>query len=101
MADDHRMLIGGGWVASESGATFDATSPSTGEVIAGQYLDLLEQQRVEGVLITPVDPADDGSDSQPTDTPPPADTPPVDDPTDGPVATEPDVVFAVHRGADR
>ncbi len=33
MADDHRMLIGGDWVASESGATFDATSPSTGEVI--------------------------------------------------------------------
>ncbi len=33
MADDYRMLIGGEWVASESGATFDATSPSTGEVI--------------------------------------------------------------------
>jgi succinate-semialdehyde dehydrogenase/glutarate-semialdehyde dehydrogenase len=33
MADAHRMLIGGDWVASESGATFDATSPSTGEVI--------------------------------------------------------------------
>ena len=33
MADDYRMLIGGDWVASESGATFDATSPSTGEVI--------------------------------------------------------------------
>jgi succinate-semialdehyde dehydrogenase/glutarate-semialdehyde dehydrogenase len=33
MADEHRMLIGGDWVASESGATFDATSPSTGEVI--------------------------------------------------------------------
>jgi acyl-CoA reductase-like NAD-dependent aldehyde dehydrogenase len=33
LADDHRMLIGGDWVASESGATFDATSPSTGEVI--------------------------------------------------------------------
>ena len=33
MADEHRMLIGGEWVASESGATFDATSPSTGEVI--------------------------------------------------------------------
>ncbi|MGI8617400.1 MAG: aldehyde dehydrogenase family protein [Actinomycetota bacterium] len=27
------MLIGGDWVASESGATFDATSPSTSEVI--------------------------------------------------------------------
>jgi hypothetical protein len=26
MADEHRMLIGGDWVASESGATFDATS---------------------------------------------------------------------------
>ena len=33
MADEYRMLIGGEWVASESGATFDATSPSTGEVI--------------------------------------------------------------------
>jgi len=33
MADEFRMLIGGDWVASESGATFDATSPSTGEVI--------------------------------------------------------------------
>jgi acyl-CoA reductase-like NAD-dependent aldehyde dehydrogenase len=33
MADDYRMLIGGEWVASESGAVFDATSPSTGEVI--------------------------------------------------------------------
>ncbi len=33
MADAHRMLIGGDWVASRSGATFDATSPSTGEVI--------------------------------------------------------------------
>ena len=33
MADDYKMLIGGDWVASESGATFDATSPSTGEVI--------------------------------------------------------------------
>jgi succinate-semialdehyde dehydrogenase/glutarate-semialdehyde dehydrogenase len=33
MADDHRMLIGGEWVASESGATFDAMSPATGEVI--------------------------------------------------------------------
>jgi acyl-CoA reductase-like NAD-dependent aldehyde dehydrogenase len=33
MADEHRMLIGGEWVPSESGATFDATSPSTGEVI--------------------------------------------------------------------
>jgi acyl-CoA reductase-like NAD-dependent aldehyde dehydrogenase len=34
VADEHRMLIGGEWVGSESGATFDATSPSTGEVIA-------------------------------------------------------------------
>ena len=33
MADEYRMLIGGDWVASESGATFEATSPSTGEVI--------------------------------------------------------------------
>src|SRR5439155_21415108 len=33
MADDHRMFIGGEWVASESGATFEATSPSTGEII--------------------------------------------------------------------
>src|SRR6266704_480117 len=33
MADAYRMHIGGEWVASESGATFDATSPSTGEVI--------------------------------------------------------------------
>jgi acyl-CoA reductase-like NAD-dependent aldehyde dehydrogenase len=33
MADAYRMLIGGDWVASESGGTFDATSPATGEVI--------------------------------------------------------------------
>ena len=33
MADELRMLIDGEWVGSESGATFDATSPSTGEVI--------------------------------------------------------------------
>jgi acyl-CoA reductase-like NAD-dependent aldehyde dehydrogenase len=33
MADEHRMFIGGEWVGSESGATFEATSPSTGEVI--------------------------------------------------------------------
>jgi acyl-CoA reductase-like NAD-dependent aldehyde dehydrogenase len=33
MADDHRMLIGGEWVPSESGATFEATAPATGEVI--------------------------------------------------------------------
>ncbi len=34
MPDDLRMLIGGDWVDSVSGATFEATSPSTGEVIA-------------------------------------------------------------------
>jgi acyl-CoA reductase-like NAD-dependent aldehyde dehydrogenase len=33
MADAYRMLIDGDWLASESGATFDATSPATGEVI--------------------------------------------------------------------
>jgi len=33
MADDHRMFIAGEWVGSESGVTFEATSPSTGEVI--------------------------------------------------------------------
>src|SRR5438445_3813293 len=33
MADELRMLIGGEWVASESGATFEATAPATGEVI--------------------------------------------------------------------
>jgi succinate-semialdehyde dehydrogenase/glutarate-semialdehyde dehydrogenase len=33
MADDHRMFIAGEWVGSESGSTFEATSPSTGEVI--------------------------------------------------------------------
>jgi len=32
--DDLKMLIGGEWVDSVSGATFEATSPSTGEVIA-------------------------------------------------------------------
>jgi len=32
--DDLKMLIGGEWVDSASGATFEATSPSTGEVIA-------------------------------------------------------------------
>jgi acyl-CoA reductase-like NAD-dependent aldehyde dehydrogenase len=34
MADEVRMLVGGEWVPSESGATFDTVSPSTGEVIA-------------------------------------------------------------------
>jgi len=33
MADDHRRFIAGEWVGSESGTTFAATSPSTGEVI--------------------------------------------------------------------
>jgi acyl-CoA reductase-like NAD-dependent aldehyde dehydrogenase len=33
MADDHRMFIAGEWVGSESGAAFEAMSPSTGEVI--------------------------------------------------------------------
>ena len=33
MADDFAMLIDGSWVASESGAVMEATSPSTGEVI--------------------------------------------------------------------
>ena len=32
MADEYRMFIAGEWVGSESGATFEATSPSTGEV---------------------------------------------------------------------
>jgi succinate-semialdehyde dehydrogenase/glutarate-semialdehyde dehydrogenase len=34
MADALQMHIAGEWVSSESGATFDAISPSTGEVIA-------------------------------------------------------------------
>jgi acyl-CoA reductase-like NAD-dependent aldehyde dehydrogenase len=34
MAHDLRMLVDGGWVASESGASFDATSPATGGVVA-------------------------------------------------------------------
>jgi acyl-CoA reductase-like NAD-dependent aldehyde dehydrogenase len=34
MPDDLKMLIGGEWVDSVSGATFEATSPSTGEVVA-------------------------------------------------------------------
>ena len=33
MSDDHRMYVDGEWVASESDATFEATSPSTGAVI--------------------------------------------------------------------
>ena len=33
MADEHRMFIAGVWTGSQSGATFEATSPSTGEVI--------------------------------------------------------------------
>jgi len=33
MADEHPMFIAGEWVGSQSGATFEATSPSTGEVI--------------------------------------------------------------------
>jgi succinate-semialdehyde dehydrogenase/glutarate-semialdehyde dehydrogenase len=32
--DDLKLLIGGKWMDSASGATFEATSPSTGEVIA-------------------------------------------------------------------
>jgi acyl-CoA reductase-like NAD-dependent aldehyde dehydrogenase len=34
MAEQHRMYIDGDWVASVDGAAFEATSPSTGEVIA-------------------------------------------------------------------
>jgi acyl-CoA reductase-like NAD-dependent aldehyde dehydrogenase len=34
VADEYRMFVDGGWCASESGATFEATSPSTGEVFA-------------------------------------------------------------------
>jgi acyl-CoA reductase-like NAD-dependent aldehyde dehydrogenase len=34
MPAEFRMLIGGEWVDAASGATFNATSPSTGEVIA-------------------------------------------------------------------
>src|SRR5436190_14974926 len=33
MTEDVRLWIGGGWVDAEDGATFDATSPSTGEMI--------------------------------------------------------------------
>jgi acyl-CoA reductase-like NAD-dependent aldehyde dehydrogenase len=33
MADEYRMFIDGSWTASAAGAVFDATSPSTGEVI--------------------------------------------------------------------
>lgn len=34
MADALAMYIGGSWVASQDGATFDAVAPATGEVIA-------------------------------------------------------------------
>ena len=33
MASEYRMFIDGEWTGSEGGATFDAVSPSTGEVI--------------------------------------------------------------------
>lgn len=33
MAGTFRMLIDGGWVESESGAAFEATSPSSGESV--------------------------------------------------------------------
>jgi acyl-CoA reductase-like NAD-dependent aldehyde dehydrogenase len=33
MVDEHRMFIAGEWVGSESAATFEAFSPSTGDVI--------------------------------------------------------------------
>ncbi|MGH2674632.1 MAG: aldehyde dehydrogenase family protein [Actinomycetota bacterium] len=33
MSDEHRMYVDGKWVESESGVVFEATSPSTGEVI--------------------------------------------------------------------
>ena len=33
MSEHVRMWIGGEWVDAEGGATFEATSPSTGEVI--------------------------------------------------------------------
>jgi acyl-CoA reductase-like NAD-dependent aldehyde dehydrogenase len=33
MADEYRMFIAGEWTGSQGGATFEATSPSTGEVI--------------------------------------------------------------------
>src|SRR5438132_5513819 len=34
MSEQVQVWIGGGWVDAEDGATFDAFSPSTGEVIA-------------------------------------------------------------------
>jgi acyl-CoA reductase-like NAD-dependent aldehyde dehydrogenase len=34
MADELRMLIDGSWVGPLGGATFDATAPATGEIIA-------------------------------------------------------------------
>src|SRR5438128_12281139 len=34
MSEQVKLWIGGEWVDAEDGATFDATSPSTGEVIA-------------------------------------------------------------------
>ena len=34
MTEDVRLWIGGEWVDAEDGATFPASSPSTGEVIA-------------------------------------------------------------------
>jgi hypothetical protein len=33
MSEQLRMWLGSAWVDAEDGATFDATSPSTGEVI--------------------------------------------------------------------
>jgi len=33
MSEHVRMWIGGAWVDAEDGATFEATSPSTGEVV--------------------------------------------------------------------
>src|SRR2546426_2339481 len=59
MADDHRMLIGGEWVPSESGAAFEATAPATGEVIGtlpeGTRGDAERAVRVEGLIPPSVD----------------------------------------------
>jgi acyl-CoA reductase-like NAD-dependent aldehyde dehydrogenase len=37
MADEYRMFILGEWTGSEDGATFEATSPLTGEVIGTPF----------------------------------------------------------------
>ncbi len=51
MADEHRMFIAKERVGSESGATFEAISPSTGEVGGGSSIERLTE--LETIVVHP------------------------------------------------